>query len=256
VVEDLAAALLVEVFQAEAAQLVRGERINMQTTDQLFSSADRKQIADAVKAAESETSAEIAPVVAMASGRYDRGEDVFGLWVGISAMIAVWFLVPDDFPAVSEWGDSARHLKLGLLIGAVLFGFLFGAMIAGRSAWLRRLFTAREEMAGEVWRSASRVFFDNRIHHTKSGTGIMIYLSLLEHRAVVLADQQVEARVGRVAMEELCQQVTSELHDGKTVTEALCATIISAGEKLGPVLPRETDDENELGDALITIEAI
>ena len=48
-------------------------------------------------------------------------------------------------------------------------------------------------------------------------------------------------------------RITSELRSGNA-TEAICATIRTAGEKLSAVLPRETDDVNELPDALVTID--
>ena len=47
-----------------------------------FSDEQRRAVAQAVAEAEGKTSAEIVPVVATASGRYDRAEDIVGLWTG------------------------------------------------------------------------------------------------------------------------------------------------------------------------------
>ena len=38
------------------------------------------------------------------------------------------------------------------------------------------------------------------------------------------------------------------------LTDAICAAVEAAGEKLGPVLPREDDDVNELPDALVLLD--
>ena len=48
----------------------------------LITDADRQRINAAIADAELHTSAEIVPVVASASGRYDRAEDIAGLWLG------------------------------------------------------------------------------------------------------------------------------------------------------------------------------
>ena len=47
--------------------------------------------------------------------------------------------------------------------------------------------------------------------------------------------------------------MTASLRQG-SLTDALCATLAEAGEKLAAVLPRENDDRNELPDALVTID--
>ena len=51
----------------------------MQRASELFNDEQRATIDQAVADAESKTSAEIVPVVATASGRYDRAEDIVGM---------------------------------------------------------------------------------------------------------------------------------------------------------------------------------
>ncbi len=75
----------------------------MQRASTLFSEQQKQQIAQAVAQAESATSAEIIPAVASASGRYDRGEDLVGLWLGLAAMIVVWTVLPES-PDAGSWG--------------------------------------------------------------------------------------------------------------------------------------------------------
>ena len=102
----------------------------MAGTSTIFGDADRDRVNAAVREAESATSAEILPVVARSSGRYDRPED-----------------------------------------------------------WLRRLFTPHTQMREEVLSRAREVFFDQRIHHTGGASGVLLYVSLFEHMAAVIADQ-------------------------------------------------------------------
>ena len=61
----------------------------MKPASSLFNDQARERVNQAIAQAESKTSAEVVPVVATASGRYDRPEDIVGLWLGIIALQAV-----------------------------------------------------------------------------------------------------------------------------------------------------------------------
>ena len=108
-------------------------------------------------------------------------------------------------------------------------------------------------MRDEVDQTARAVFFDNRIHRTAGATGLLVYVSLFEHMAAIIADQAVTERLGQPALDELCGALTAALGDGD-LTQAICQTVRDAGQRLGAVLPRAEDDVNELPDALVTID--
>ena len=61
----------------------------------------KQQINDAVYKAELGTSAEIVPAVVTMSGRYDRPEDIVGLWVGAIAFVIVWASLP-----IQNWPET------------------------------------------------------------------------------------------------------------------------------------------------------
>lgn len=225
----------------------------MQRASTLFSEQQKQQIAQAVAQAESKTSAEIIPAVASASGRYDRGEDLVGLWFGIAGMIVVWCALPQPAREVGDWGAWPAWANPIFLAGATLGGFIIGAVVASRVGWLRRLTTPNEEMADDVLRRAQHVFFDSRVHHTAGRTGLLIYVSLFEHMAAVVADQAVLDKLGNPALMELRDRLVESLRT-QPPTEAICAAIQAAGEKLAPILPRAATDVNELSDALVTID--
>lgn len=220
-----------------------------------FSEADRKRINECIGAAESKTSAEIVPVVATTSGRYDRAEDLVGLWLGIILMIMtalLWPVAPVSLESGS-WDKDPSLLQVGKLIIAMLAGFTMGVAVASRLPALRRLVTPGRQMREEVQLSAQAIFFDKRIHHTASGSGMLIYVSLFEHVAVILGDQQVLSALGQATLDELCSSLTMQLKQG-SVRDAICKTIEAASEKLSTALPRQASDINELPDSLITID--
>lgn len=225
----------------------------MQRASSLFSVSDRQRINETVQAAECHTSAEIVPVVSTASGRYDRAEDLVGLWWGALLVVAVSIWWPAEVAESGSWGMHPAVWQMLKLVAALLAGFLLGASLGSRIAWLRRLFTPAQQMRDEVQLVARGVFFDNRVHHTQSGGGLLIYVSLFEQVAVLLADRQVLEGLGQSALDELCDSLTLRLRANEP-TEALCQTIQAAGEKLKTVLPRAMEDVNQLPDALVTLD--
>ena len=225
----------------------------MQRASHFFSEAQRQQIEQAVHAAEAKTACEIVPVVATASGRYDRPEDIVGLWLAVLAAVAVWLAFPRVSAEPGSWDDGSFYLGLLTLIVAIVAAFFLGAVLASRIGWLRRLFTPRRQMHDEVTAQARQAFFDRRVHHTTDSTGLLIYLSLHEHIAVLLGDQQVVEKLGQPALDDLCRQLTQALHQGDPTT-ALCQTITEAGTRLAAVLPREPGDVNQLKDTLVLMD--
>ncbi|MCG8584343.1 MAG: hypothetical protein MI757_06490 [Pirellulales bacterium] len=224
----------------------------MQRASNLFNQEQRKQVEAAVVAAEAQTSCEIVPVVATASGRYDRPEDMVGLWLAVPAAIAVWLLFPRPVETGS-WGGTPLYAGVLAMIVAIVVAFVIGAALASRVGWLRRLFTPRAQMQEEVGARAREVFFDTRVHHTTGATGLLIYVSLFEHMAIVLGDQEIVDKLGQPFLDDLCEQLTSGLHAGHP-TDAICRAIETAGQRLAKPLPRATDDVNELSDTLVLID--
>ena len=220
-----------------------------------FSEADRTRINTCVGVAESKTSAELVPVVATSSGRYDRAEDLVGLWCGIVLMILTAIVWPA--PTVSmesgSWDKDPSLLQAGKLIVAMLMGFMLGVAAGSRISSVRRMFTPAKHMREEVHQAASALFFDKRIHHTETGSGLLMYVSLFEHIAVILADQHVLNALGQPALDELCEALTDGLKVHSPV-DSICKTIEIAGEKLAIAMPRQSTDVNELPDSLIIID--
>ena len=84
----------------------------MVSASSLFTDSDRERVNNSVRAAEARTSAEIVPVVATASGRYDRAEDLIGLWLGVLFMVvtAVFWRSPAVSMESGSW-DSDPSLR-------------------------------------------------------------------------------------------------------------------------------------------------
>ena len=218
-----------------------------------FSDEQRARIREAVAKAESQTSAEIVPFVASSSGRYDRAEDIVGLLAGLVLMAATWRFYPRHWYVSGSWDGPSMSFELPALVLAVLAGFLAGATLASRIGWLRALFTPRLQMRDEVNARARQAFFDDRVHHTKGATGLLIFVSLYERTAVLLADEAITKHLGQSALDELCAGLVKRIKEGDAAG-GLVETIQATGERLAKTLPREAGDVNELADALVLMD--
>ena len=225
----------------------------MKLASDTFTDEQTKQINDAVVEAESHTSAEIVPVVTTASGRYDRPEDIVGLWFALLAAAIAWLVVPATRAADGSWGGTSPVWQLVAILGAIVVGFAVGAVTATRAAWLRRLCTPPVQMRDEVHQTARAVFFDRRIQRTAGATGLLLYVSLYERLAVVIADDTVTETLGQDALNEICSELTGKLRS-EDMTAAICETLVSAGQRLGEALPRQDNDVNELPDTLVILD--
>ncbi|MEX0818520.1 MAG: hypothetical protein WD070_02970 [Pirellulaceae bacterium] len=225
----------------------------MRRATDLFNQQQRKQVAQAVVEAEARTSCEIVPVVATVSGRYDRPEDIIGLWSAVIAAVSIWLTFPRPLNETGSWDGTPMYVGVIAMVACVVTAFIAGALVGSRIGWLRRLFTPRQQMLEEVSSRAREIYFDKRVHHTAGATGLLIYVSLFEHMAVILGDQEILDKLGQSFLDRLCQQLTEGLDRGHS-SDAICDVIAAAGEQLSGPLPRVSEDVNELQDALVLID--
>lgn len=225
----------------------------MKSADRTFNMDQRRRISEAVAAAESLTAAEIVPVVATTSSVYHRACDLCGLWVGLLVLFALWLVVPEQSDQLGSFGGwPAAWKALAMMLG-VIVGFISGATLAVWIAPLRRMFLTERQLQHAAQQRARQVFFDGRIHHTRHATGILLYISLFEQVAVVLADRAAHEALGDANLQSLCDKLTQGL-TGEDLTAALCDAIQTTGQLLAPALPAESVRDNQLTDALVTLE--
>jgi putative membrane protein len=217
---------------------------------EFFSAEEKKLIEAAIDEAEQKTAGEIVPVVATSSGRYDRGEDLFGLVCALATLAATWWFVQDVEVTEAEWAAS-HTIALGLLpvLAIVVLAFLLGAVVATFVPALRLPFISRGEMEEEVERSAAAAFQRFRVRGTAAGTGILIYVSLYEHMVRVVGDDAVNARVTQADWDAVCGLAVDGLRAGRGA-QGLASAIRKAGELLSRHFPLQADDRNELHNEL------
>jgi putative membrane protein len=220
-----------------------------------LSEADHRQVTAAVTAAEAATDGEIVTVVARRSDAY---HDVALHWAVLAMLLALALLAA--WPALAQ----AIHARIGdpwapaspgalytiaLVLAALIFLLFRLLLIWGP---LRLALTPRTTKARRVRRRALELFRTAAEKRTRAATGILLYLSLDEHRAELIADEAIHSRVAPEIWGEAMADLVEEVKAGRPG-----AGMARAVERIGIVLaehfPRSSGDRNELPDRLIEL---
>lgn len=218
--------------------------------------SDHKAVTDAVAAAELTTSGEIVTVVAKESDGYTDVALAISALVSFTALVLLAFF-PDPvlglFDLVSD-GWNTQWTPSGLFgvasgVGIALFVLVFlltlspsirFALIPGRVKTLR------------VEDAAIRHFKVGAERRTHGRTGVLIFVSLREHRAQIVADSAIAEKVDPEVWGAAMVDMLREIKQGQ-LGAGIAAGVRDVGEILAPHFPRTDDDENELPDRLIQL---
>lgn len=204
--------------------------------ESFFTDEEKERIRQAVIAAESKTAGEIVPMLVTSSARYTEVE-LIGMIVGLLIGMVAEFLWSDP------WGS--QFLNLWPVAGA-LAGFLLGRIPA-----IKRLVIPQSRVAEAVHALALASFTQHGLHYTRDHTGILILVSLVEHRVEVLADRGINAKVEAGTWQDISTILVNGLKSDRAC-EAFCQAIARCGEILATHFPRRPDDKDELPDSLVT----
>lgn len=213
----------------------------------LFPEEDRKAVSAAVAEAEKKTSAEIVPVVATASDRYERAEDGVGFGISMAAVTAAWLQF--HRPSTDWDGSDQLSIQLSYVLSVMMGGWIVGIFLAKAAPWLKRLAVSRRTMTARVLIAAEQAFNGLHAHKTAGGTGVVIYVSLFEHRVCVWADRAVSSKIPETEWKEITEGLVRSLRDGKA-REGLVEAIRRCGDLLGKHFPIQPSDVNELPNEL------
>ncbi len=212
------------------------------SVSRLFSEQDLLRIKQAVKGAEQKTSGEIVPYVVEQSDGYERA-----VWRGASAAGAVAVLA---FFAVHFFTPLWLPFRLPAVLAATMAAFCAGMALTQFIRPVKRLFAGPALMQKRVSQRAAEAFIAEEVFDTRERTGILLFVSLLEHQVLVVGDSGINARVKQEEWDDIVQSVIRGIRRGSTA-EGLIEAIGKCGvllERRG--VERKVDDSDELRDDL------
>ena len=230
--------------EASAAAAHR-EDGSMSMVDRLIPESDRERIRAAVAAVELKTSGEVVPLITESSDDYAaagwRASVAFGL---IGAAVLTFLLGP-----VRVWGGLSVWDLWIFPAAFVAFAALAGGLVT-LFPILKSPFITRAEKNNAIGRATLSEFMLNGLGKTRDRTGILIYISLLEHRVQVFADEGINAKVDPGTWEEVVATIVAGIK-ARRATDALIEALQYCGEILAKHAPPRPDDTNELKNLII-----
>lgn len=217
--------------------------------------ADHARVTAAVTAAETSTDGEIVTIVA---NRSDSYHDVALHWALLAMFLALAVVatVPDFFLGLLDRADGWTHdysrgALLGLLLMSLAAVFLLWRVIL---AWmpLRLALTPRATKARRVRRRALAFFAVTTERRTEARVGVLLYLSLAEHQAEIVADAAIHGRVTPECWGEAMAALVEAVRDGRP-GDGMAAAVERIGAVLAQHFPKTLSDRNELPDRLIEL---
>lgn len=198
-----------------------------------ISPQERERISNAVRAVEDKTSGEIVCVLARSS------TSATALPVFIAALAALalpWLLVALTAMTVFK--------ILSLQIAAFFMLWLFFSLPRVRALLLPR--RMRRHMG---YRAAMEQFTTRGISRKKDHCGILIFVSLAERYARIIADDGIADRVPQSAWQGAVDALIAEVSEGR-IADGFVAAIDLCGIELVKHFPRRDEKREELPDRI------
>jgi putative membrane protein len=214
----------------------------MEKTPHAMKSEEHQRIAKAIREAERKTSGEIYCVVAGASDSYFFPAACFVLGaILILSLPVAW--------ALEYWWVSLRlpaFVAAQLLAAAAALALLW--LVPASRIW----FVPRGLRYRRAHDNALKQFIARNVHITAGRTGVLIFVSLAERYASVVADSGINQHVPQHAWDGVIRDLTT--HAGRNqLADGFVLAIGTVGGLLATHFPTKPDDINELDDHLVEI---
>jgi putative membrane protein len=210
-----------------------------------------------VAAAEAGSAGEIVTVLAEQSDGYSDIQLAWSIFIGTLAL-AVYALMPEFYLGWIERifaGGWNHEWTMREVLSLALTGFILKFL----GTWLLQLWRPLKFflVPGPIKRARVR---DAAVRHFKVGaerrthgrTGVLIYLSMREHRAEIVADEAIASKVSAEVWGEAMADMLKDIRHGR-IADGLVAGVKDVGAVLAQHFPRAEDDQNELPDRLIEV---
>jgi putative membrane protein len=200
------------------------------------SEQDRERISTAIRAAEAKTSGEIVCVLAQTSS------DATALPILVAAVVALalpWLLV----------ALTAMSVHRILVLQTIVFFALAVLLCLPRA---RVVLVPRAARRAVAHRAAMEQFTIRGIARKKDRTGILIFVSLAERYARIIADEGIAARVPKTEWQGAVDALVAHMRSGR-IADGFITAIDFCGTVLATHFPRSGASRDELPDRIYLV---
>jgi putative membrane protein len=203
---------------------------------------DHARVTEAIRTAEQTTSGEIYCVVARSSDSYFFPA-AFALMVAmlVASLVAAF--------ALEYWWLT---LRAPLFVAAQMLALACALVLLWLFPPLRLFLVPRQLLYRRAHENALKQFLSRNVHITTARTGVLIFVSLAERYAEIVADSAINSRVGQPVWDNVVGRLVADARDGR-LADGFVAVVGTVGQLLGEHFPVASGDINELDDHLVEI---
>lgn len=207
-----------------------------------MSPEDRALVTEAIRGAEERTAGEIYCVVARSSDSYFYPA-AFTLAL---AMLAISLVVA--FLLEFWWYDLRMHV----FVAAQMLAFCCALLVISLFPRLRVHLVPRRLKYRQAHANAVKQFLARNVHLTTARTGVLLFVSLAERYAEVVADAGINQKVSQETWDGVVLQLVEGARESR-LAGGFVAAIGTVGALLSEHFPVSENDVNELDDHLVEI---
>lgn len=204
-----------------------------------ISEADFERVSAAVAKAEHTTTGEIVPMIVRRSSATGH----------VILLLTLFFLVSALTLGVDELESLDEVDSHWVILGMALSSFGVAWLLA-KIPVLQRWLTLPGDLQAEVELRAELEFYRKGLHSTHGKTGVLLFVSLMERRAVVLADEAIAKKLPQNSWADICEMMIHGIKQGRPA-DGLTSAIQRSGELLAKEFPLKGENPNELSNQLI-----
>jgi putative membrane protein len=201
-----------------------------------ISPEDERRISNAIRRAEQKTRGEIVCVVARSSSNYGYLPLV---WSTLIALATPWPLI------------EGTNLAVQRIFFIQLVAFAACTLLLSIPS-LRMWLVPRAVKRRHAYHAAMEQFMIRGMARTRDHTGVLIFASVAERYARIIADEGIAAKVPSVTWKQAIDRLVASAQEGRIADGLVEAIDICATTLAGP-FPRRDDDTNELPNRVYVI---
>jgi putative membrane protein len=201
------------------------------------------EIESAVRRAELKTAGEIVPMLVHCCFHLKVPRRI--LFLSLLLMIAIGLNVFETVISIDFYSTQGvfMELVLGLVAAAIAFLLPIPAM-------LLKALVSKQDMQRLVESQAELEFYRQGINGTDRNSGVLLFVSLTERRAVVLADKLIAAKLPPSTWDEVLATLLKGIRSGNA-GQGFVDAIDQSSKILAQHFPRQDDDKDELSNRLV-----
>lgn len=222
----------------------------------MLSQPEQDRIAQAIAAAEANTSGEIFCIYERSLE--DGDDNTRLLWSAVAALLLPPLLAAGELLLFNPWtassatGAEARAWELMtvfLFLQGACFALAFGLLSIPA---LRRWATPRALKRARAHRAALQAFLARGLHLTEDRTGVLIFVVEQDHQIEIVADQGIHSKVAPEVWGDAVAALAQGLKRGQAA-EGFEAAIQLCGQVLAQHFPPRPDDRDELPNRIVVV---